>query len=308
MKRILITGENGYIGNAVIEYLEAYQRKDAEKTWRIRRISLRDDAWRQSSFAGYDTILHLAGIAHADIGRVSEETKAMYYRVNGDLAAQGAAKARAEGVKQFVYMSSVIVYGDSAPVGKQKQITASSAPDPSNFYGDSKYQAELKLEKMRTNTFQVAIIRSPMVYGKGSKGNFPTLVKLASRMPVFPSLENQRSMIYVENLAEFIRLLVEAGIGGVFFPQDEEYVSTVRMVELIGAIFGRKIRFWKFLNPFVKLASKLGGKIGALTDKAFGSLTIDQELSQRKIAGYRIYSLEEGVKRSVERDASHEGR
>ena len=306
MKRILITGINSYIGNSLERYLTMYQKEHNEAAWQIDRISLRDGTWKQVSFVGYDTIFHVAGIAHADIGKVSEEAKAMYYHINCDMAEQAAAKAKAEGVKQFIYMSSVIVYGDSAPVGKRKHITAMTKPDPANFYGDSKYQAELKLQKLQADDFQIAVIRAPMIYGKGSKGNFPMLVRLAAKTCVFPNIQNERSMLYVENLAEFTRRLIEAGIGGIFFPQNAEYVTTAEMVRLIGEMLGRKVRLWRILNPFVVLSSKTPGKIGRLTNKAFGSLTIDTELSSidknhssPNITDYQVYSLKESIKRSV---------
>lgn len=299
MKRILITGANSYVGNSVKQYFAAYQTEHKENRWQLDTISLRGDAWEQASFAGYDTILHMAGIAHADIGKVSEEGRDMYYRVNRDLAVRAAKKAQAEGVRQFVYMSSSIIYGDSAPVGQQKHITADTQPAPANFYGDSKYQAETELQKLQTDRFKIAIVRAPMIYGKGSKGNFPMLLKLAKKTPVFPKIQNERSMLYVENLAEFIRLLTEAGIGGVFYPQNAEYVSTAEMVRLIGEALGRKVRLCGLLNPPVRLAAKMPGKIGGMAGKAFGSLTIDKELSCRDITGYQIYSLEESIRRSI---------
>lgn len=298
MKKILITGKNSYLGNAVEQYILDRQTGQGEGLWEMNRISLRDAEWEKEAFSGYDSVLHMAGLAHADVGKVSEETKALYYHVNCDLALQVARKAKADGVKQFIYMSSVIIYGDSAPVGKQKQITADMPPIPANFYGDSKYQAEQQLRKLQTEDFHVAVVRAPMIYGKGSKGNFPLLVKLAARTPVFPALDNQRSMLYVENLAEFLRRLIEAGTGGVFFPQNAEYVRTDEMVRLIGNAMGRKIRLWRGLNPFVKLASKAPGKTGGLVNKAFGSLTVDKALSNREITGYQLYSLEESIRRS----------
>lgn len=298
MKKILITGKNSYLGNAVEQYILDRQAAKGEESWQMDRISLRGDAWKKESFAGYDTVLHMAGIAHADVGKVSEETKALYYHINRDLTLQAAQKAKADGVRQFIYMSSVIIYGDSAPVGKQKHITAETPPAPANFYGDSKYQAERQLRKLQDADFRVAIVRAPMIYGKGCKGNFSVLVKLAARMSVFPALGNQRSMLYVENLAEFLRLLMEAGTGGTFFPQNAEYARTDEMVRLIGKTMGRRIRLWRMLNPLVKLASKMPGRIGVLADKAFGSLTVDKELSSREITGYQIYSFEESVRRS----------
>lgn len=298
MKKILITGKNSYLGNAVEQYILDRQTGQGEGFWEMNRISLRDNEWEKESFSGYDSILHMAGLAHADVGKVSEGTKALYYQINRDLTLQVARKAKADGVKQFIYMSSVIIYGDSAPVGKQKHITADTPPAPANFYGNSKYQAEQQLRKLQTEDFYVAVVRAPMIYGKGSKGNFPLLVKLAARTPVFPAMDNQRSMLYVENLAEFLRRLMETGMGGIFFPQNAEYVRTDEMVRLIGRTMGRKIWLWRGLNPLVKLASKAPGKIGGLADKAFGSLTVDKELSNREITGYQVCSLEESIRRS----------
>lgn len=297
MKRILITGENSYIGNATERYLNEYNAREGREIYRIDKISLRGQSWEETDFAPYDVILHVAGIAHADISRVSEETKQMYYKVNCDLTERVARKACAEGVKQFIFLSSVIVYGDSANVGGEKHITAQTIPHPANFYGDSKWQAEQRLEALKTDSFRVAVLRPPMIYGKNSKGNFPMLLKLASKMPVFPKIRNERSMLYVENLAEFIRLLIEQGIGGTFFPQNAEYVTTSEMVQAIGRTMGRNIRLWSVLNPFVMLASKMPGKIGGMANKAFGTLTYDQKLSNREITGYQIYSLEESVDR-----------
>lgn len=298
MKKILITGKNSYLGNAVEQYILDRQTGQGEGGWEMTRISLRDNEWEKESFSCYDSVLHMAGLAHADVGKVSEETKALYDQVNRDLTLQVAQKAKADGVKQFIYMSSVIVYGDSAPAGKQKHITADTPPAPANFYGNSKYQAEQQLRKLQTEDFHVAVVRAPMIYGKGSKGNFPLLVKLAARTPVFPALDNQRSMLYVENLAEFLRRLMETGRGGIFFPQNAEYVRTDEMVRLIGKAMGRKIRLWRGLNPLVKLASRAPGRIGGLADKAFGSLTVDKELSNREITGYQVCSLEESIRRS----------
>jgi len=301
MIRILITGLNSYIGNVTERYLAEYNAREGRELYRTDKISLRDRSWEEMDFAPYDVILHVAGIAHADIGKVSEETKERYYQVNRDLTEQVAKKARKEGVKQFIYLSSVIVYGDSAGVGGQKLITARTHPQPANFYGDSKWQAEQRLQALVTDSFHVAVLRPPMIYGKDSKGNFPMLVKLASKMPVFPKIHNERSMLYAENLAEFIRLLAEQGIGGTFFPQNEEYVTTSEMVQAIGRTMGKNIRLWSILNPFVKLASKMPGKISGMANKAFGSLTIDKELSVRDIDGYRIYSFKESVERCIKR-------
>lgn len=299
MKTILITGVNSYIGNAVERYLAEYNARGGSELYRVDKVSLRDDGWRDGSFAACDTLLHVAGIAHADVSNVSEERKALYYEVNRDLTEQVALKAQAEGVSQFIFLSSVIVYGESAGPGGSKHITAQTIPAPANFYGDSKLQAEQRLQALETKDFHVAILRPPMIYGKGCRGNFATLVKLASKTPVFPRVDNRRSMLYIENLAEFIRLLMETGMGGIFFPQNAEYVSTADMVCGIGRAGGRRIPQWRILNLPVRMAAAMPGRIGKMARKAFGSLTIDLKLSERDITGYRICSLEESIKRSI---------
>ncbi|MBQ7766371.1 MAG: sugar nucleotide-binding protein [Lachnospiraceae bacterium] len=318
MKRILITGLHSYVGNAVEAYLEQYNQSAGETLYQTDKISLRDGNWKNNSWEGYDCVLHVAGLAHADVSKLSEEEQKLYYEINADLTGEAVAKAAADGVGQFIYCSSVIIYGESAGVGKEKVIGKDTKPEPANFYGDSKLKGEqaavansgidrtpqgaaggFAAKRGDAGQMQVAILRLPMIYGKGSKGNFPVLVKLAEKMPVFPSVKNQRSMLYIENLAEFIRQLIELGKGGVFYPQNEEYVTTTDVVKMVAKARNKRIATWGILNPFVKLASLMPGRIGKLANKAFGSLTIDQTLSFNEISRYQVCNFEESIKRSV---------
>lgn len=321
MKRILITGTHSYVGNAIGNYLEQYNRNAGEEHYRIDKISLRDESWREQSWSGYDAVLHVAGLAHADVSKITEEEQKRYYDINAGLAGEAAKKAALEGIGQFVYCSSVIIYGESAGVGKTKVITGDTEPMPANFYGDSKLQGENAVLQAAENPggaesaegilqedaqgvkmeegMQVAILRLPMIYGKGSRGNFSVLVKLADKMPVFPKISNQRSMLYIENLGEFVRQLVDRGVGGVFYPQNKEYVTTTDAVKMIAKARNKRISAWGILNPFVKIASFVPGRIGKLANKAFGSLTIDWELSFQEIENYQVCSFEESIKRSV---------
>lgn len=299
MKRILITGMQSYVGNAIETYLKHYNEVAGRDCYLVDKISLKNENWKQISFAGYDAVLHVAGIAHADVTKVSEEEQKRYYKVNCELAGDVAKKACQEGVRQFVYFSSVIVYGNSAKVGKSKMVGPDTVPAPANFYGDSKLQGENAVLKLKNQDFQVAVLRLPMIYGKGSKGNFPILVKLASKMPFFPDIKNQRSMIYIENLAEYVRILIEKDYGGIFYPQNDEYVTTTEMVRMIAEAKGRKIRVWKLLNPFVVLASSMPGKVGKLANKAFGSLVVQKDIETEIKEKYCLFSVEESIKKSV---------
>lgn len=285
MKRILITGANSYIGTS----FEAYMQKHADG-YAVDTVDMIDGTWRKKDFSGYDTVFHVAGIAHSDNGRISEEKAKLYYAVNTDLTIETAKKAKADGVKQFIFMSSAIVYGNSAPLGRTKMITADTPVSPANCYGDSKVQAENGILPLADEDFKVVVLRPPMIYGKGSKGNYPTLAKFAKKLPIFPYVNNQRSMLYVENLMEFIRLMIENGENGIFFPQNAEYSNTSLMVRSIGAAHGKRVRLLKGFTWALKILSCATG----LINKAFGSLTYDQAMSEYK-EEYRKFSLAESI-------------
>lgn len=285
MKNILITGAGSYIGTAVEAYLMQWPER-----YRVDTVDMIDGSWREKSFAGYDAVYHVAGIAHSDTGKVSDERKAFYYKINTDLTVETAKKAKKDGVKQFIFMSSAIVYGDSAPIGKDKLITRKTPVSPANFYGDSKVQAENGILPLNDDTFKVVILRPPMIYGKGSKGNYPVLSKLAQKMPVFPRVENARSMLYIGNLAEFVRLMIENEEQGIFWPQNGEYSNTSELVKRIAAAHGKKLPLVKGTAWALKLLSYVTG----LVNKAFGSLRYDMTMSEYKCE-YRKYSLEESI-------------
>ena len=289
MKKILITGANSYIGTSFEKYIYENYRDG----YQIDTLDMIDPNWKEYDFSGYDSIFHVAGIAHADVGNVSKETEKLYYQVNCDLAYETALKAKKSKVKQFIYMSSIIVYGESAPYGKTKIITKDTKPEPANFYGDSKLQAEIKLSPLQDDSFNLVIIRPPMIYGKGSKGNYPMLSKLAKKLPVFPKISNQRSVLYVENLCEFVRLVISNNDQGIYYPQNSEYASTTVIVKTINP----KIRISGILNPGVFISSKIPGKISGLCNKAFGNLVYEKSMSQYS-ENYCCYDLKESICRT----------
>lgn len=294
MKKVLITGAGSYIGTTFETWI-----KDNSESVTTETLDMKDPSWQDQDFHGYDAIFHVAGIAHADVGKVSEEQKALYYKVNTDLTIQCAKKAKAEGVGQFIFMSSIIVYGESAGIGKKHVITKETPLSPVNFYGDSKVKAEEGLTGLRDDDFKVVILRPPMIYGRGSKGNYPFLSKMAQKLPVFPEIENQRSMLYVGNLCKFIALMIENEEDGVFFPQNAEYVQTSEMVRLIAKAHGKRIRSSRIFTPFLKCMGVFGCKPGRLVDKAFGSLVYEKEMSEYG-EKYQVYGLEESIRLTEE--------
>lgn len=255
MKKILITGANSYIGVSFENYLNQWPQD-----YRVDTVDMIDGSWRSMSFAGYDAVFHVAGIAHV---RETKDNEKLFYTVNRDLAVDTAKKAKEDGVGQFIFMSSMSVYGLDEGV-----ITPDTPTAPKNHYGRGKLEAEVAMAAMRSENFAVAIMRPPMVYGEGCKGNYQRLTKIATKLPVFPDYPNRRSMLHIDGLIRFVKNLVDERADGLFFPQDDHYTCTSQMVLQIAQANGRKIRLLKCLNPLVDLAKKLNRS----ARKAFGDL------------------------------------
>ncbi len=270
MKRILITGKNSYVGVSVKNFLEREPKK-----YRVNELDVKGNAWQSFDFKKYDIIFHVAGIAHVDTKKVDEKTKQLYYAVNTDLAESVAKKAKQEGIKQFIYMSSAIVYGNSAQIGKTKVITKKTQPAPANFYGDSKLQAEKKLQKLADKNFKVVLLRPPMIYGENCKGNYPTLRKFALKLPVFPKVKNSRSMIYIENFATFVKSIIDNEKSGIFLPSNPDAVSTSDLVKAIATANNKKL----LLIPGLTWALKLLSHFTPFVNKAFGNLSYSSSVS-----------------------------
>ena len=282
MKKILILGANSYIGTSFHNYLTTKYPGQ----YQTDIVSLRGTDWKNRDWSGYDSVLNVTGKAHADISSLTEEQKKEYYAVNCDLAVEAARKAIADGVTQYIYFSSIIVYGDSSNSRKPVRITADTKPAPSNFYGDSKWQAEKKLQGLfvweKSAGTRLAILRLPMIYGPGCKGNYKTLVKMAQKLPLFPTYHNERSVLQIDHLCEYLRTLAESAEGGLFWPQEDAYRSTPDMVFELAQASGRHIFHAGWLNPFVRMAFYLPGKPGKLARKAFGTLTIARNAGRKE--------------------------
>ncbi len=286
MKRILITGMDSYIGTNVEKWLS-----DPLYEYQVDTIDMKSASWKEKSFTDYDAVFHVAGIAHVSS---DVKMKELYFRVNRDLAVETAKKAKEDGVGQFIFMSSLIVYGDSGKVGREKIISVNTKEKPADFYGESKLQAEKGILPLAEDCFKVAIIRPPMIYGKGSKGNYRRLSGLARKIPIFPNIKNCRSMLYIDNLCEFVRLLIENESNGIFFPQNKEYVSTSKMVQEMAACHNKRLHLTKLFNPIIYLCA---GFVGIL-NKVFGNLAYAKEMSDDWDFRYCVVDFEESIKQS----------
>ena len=299
-KKVLITGTGSYIGESFIDYVA----KNYSENFSIDSIDMLDPTWRETDFSQYDIVYHVAGIAHADVGHVDEDTKQKYYAVNTDLAIEVCKKAKVEGVKEFIFMSSMIVYGDSAPYGKEKIVGEYTVPKAANFYGDSKFQADVEVRALADDNFKVIVLRPPMIYGKGSKGNYPILAKLAKKLPVFPNVENRRSMLYIGNLCEFLCQIMLVDVkqnATVLIPQNAEWTKTSQMVEEIAKAAGKKIiTVGGVMKLGVAVGAKVPGKIGGLVNKAFGNSCYAMEMSEYEGISYRVVNLKNSIKKTEE--------
>lgn len=286
MKHILITGINSYIGNSTATWLNKFP-----ELYSVKKLSLRNLCLNKIRFSDFDVIFHVSGIAHSEIETITDEQKQLYYKINTELAIETAKKAKEAGVKQFIFMSSINIYSGC----KELLITAATLPKPLNFYGASKWQADQKIRSLADDQFKVVVIRSPMIYGKGCKGNYAELSKLAGKLPIFPSVKNKRSMLHIDNLCEFVKLIIDNEENGVFFPQNNEYSNTSDMVRMIANVKKHHILMIPCTDLMIKVMGKIPGKVGRLVVKAFGNSAYDMELSEYHKGNYRIRTLYESI-------------
>lgn len=286
MKKILITGAGSYVGESVRRYILS-----SSSDFEIDAVDTMNDAWKEADFSKYDVVYHVAGIAHVN---ADPKMEALYYKVNRDLTVEVARAAKAAGVKQFIFMSSQIVFHESQSL-KSEVLTADTKENPNGFYGDSKLQAEKGLHELECDAFKVCILRPPMIYGPNSKGNFPRLVKLAQKTPLFPAWHNKRSMLYIDNLAEFVKQAILRELSGTFYPQNRELADTVEIIRFFAKAAGHRIWITRLLNQFVWLGSFVLHPI----NKMFATYYYDPKMSKMDF-DYQLVSFEESLKRVEE--------
>lgn len=270
-----------------------------DSSYRIDAVDTMGDNWKKADYAKYDVVFHVAGIAHVN---ADPKMEPLYYKVNCNLTIEVAKHAKAAGVRQFVFMSSQIVFHESQSL-KAEVLTAETKPVPNGFYGNSKLQAEnglwnlVKNQKENStrsqggNQMKICILRPCMIYGPNAKGNFSRLAKLACKTPVFPEWHNKRSMLYIDNLAEFVKQAIERELEGTFYPQNRELADTVEIVRYFAKEAGHKIWITKLLNPFVWMGSLVLQPI----NKMFATYYYNPKMSKMEF-DYQLVSFEESLK------------
>jgi nucleoside-diphosphate-sugar epimerase len=276
--RILITAKNSYIGNSVKAWLN-----EKEPSFIVDEISLRNINLNTLSFKNYDVIFHVAGIAH-----ISSNKKMIpeYFKINRDLAIEVAKKAKEEGVKQFIFTSTMAIYGDDRSIGDYKPIDINN-PSPNNAYGISKLCADLTIQKIHDKNFNVCVLRLPMIYGKKSKGNFIKLVNISKKFSIFPKIKNIRSVLHINNLSELIRLIIVNNQNGVIYPQDKQYFDTTQFIFSYRLSIGKKTLFIPFPSSFLYFFSLLIKQI----NKIYGNKYFENDQSTLVNLNYQLFSI-----------------
>ena len=277
---ILIFGTGSYIGE---HYRMALEAKGHNLTL-IDAIKVKPS---DINFSGIDAVINVAGIAHIKITSNMED---LFYRVNTDLAIDLCKEAKNSGVKQYIYMSSMNVFGDTT-----ERIYSRKQENPKNFYGKSKWLADIGIHEMESENFKVASVRPPVVYGKGCKGNFVLLIKLSKLFFVFPSFKNTKSLIYIDNLCQFMCELVENGDGGYFHPQNAEYTNITEIIKNVRKEMGKKTFILHGFGWVVKLFMKVSHK----AKRAFANDYYDLKFSRYNANTYCSVDFKESIKRTI---------
>lgn len=282
--KVLITGKEGYLQNFVQRWLERWPNE-----FEISSISIRDDIWKLHDLSQYDAILHFASIVHV---KENDDTFALYDKVNHVLTTELAEKAKKEGVSHFIYMSSMSVYGLDGSISGRQEINRDTPYNPKTQYGKSKLAAEAALKKMQDGKFCISVIRAPVIYGPGCPGNYAKLREQVLRLGFFPDLGNKKSMLFVLNFTELIRLILLNGGDETYYPQNKETVNTYSMAKAIKKLHSKDLKQSRLLSFLLKASSVLSI---SLINKSFGSLYYDHCLSGHFNWGYCLYDFDDSI-------------
>ncbi len=277
LKNVLVTGSNGYLGSS---FINQYKNK-----YKFENFSLLTQKLEDINFDSVDIVLHCAALVHQKI----EHSYEKYHEINVEYPLKLAKLAKENGVKQFVFISTIAVYGED-----EEKLDENTVCNPITPYGKSKLAAEKELLKLNDDNFVVSIIRPPMIYGKNAPGNIDSLIKLVKKLPIIPlgGIENKRSFISIQNLCHMIDEIITQQKAGVFLASDDEPLSTSRLIELIAKNLNKKVYLIKipFFESFLKLVKPSFHK------RLYGSLEVDNSITKEKLNLKNPYSVEDGIR------------
>lgn len=275
--KILITGSNGYVGK---NFIDAYKSK-----YDFCKFSLLKKPLEGLQLDNIDAVLHCAALVHQGKEKCFQE----YYDVNVKYPVSLAKKSKESGVKQFIFISTVSVYGEG-----ESLITEDTICCPKTPYGKSKLMAEIELRKLEEDNFVVSIIRAPMVYGSSAPGNMAALISLVKKVRVIPlgNIENKRSFVYIVNLLHLIDCVIEKKKNGLFLACDDEALGTSKLIEFIAKGLDKKITlirvpFFQIILKFIK---------PSIHDSLYGTLKINNQVTKKKLNYRNKIGVEEGIR------------
>lgn len=277
MKKLLITGSSGFVGNY---FINKYKDK-----YKIKIFSFLKDDINNLDCSDINIVFHLSALVHQMGGASKEE----YEKVNVSQTLEMAKKAKKSGVKYFVFISTVKVYGEEI----DGVYTEKSECIPEDEYGKSKLKAEIELQKLENENFKISIIRTPIVYGYGVKANIKNLVNLTKKISILPfgEIENKRSMVYIGNLCHLVDEIITQQKTGVFLASDNEPLNTTSLIKLIAKSLDKKVYLIKI--PFFETLLKIVKP--SFHKRLYGSLEVDNSITKEKLGLKNPVSVEEGI-------------
>lgn len=283
MAKVLITGANSFVGTNYFKYSQSNE---------IDEISLIDHQPKDVDFSKYDVVLHLVAIVHQS-KKISEKE---YYKINKDLCVQTAIEAKKAGIKQFVFLSTVKVYGKYQP--GSEPWNEFSICEPEDGYGKSKYAAEIALKELEDDNFTISIVRTPLVYGEDVKANMRSIIKLVEKFSILPlgKISNKRSFTSIENLVAFIDRIIEKRASGVFIAKDQKALSTTELVHYISKYLDKKLILISFPKCVVKICMYLYPRI---FDRLYGSFEMENKQTLKQLNFIPPLTVEEGIKKMI---------
>lgn len=308
MTRVLLTGASGFVGTQLCAFLadSRYLVRAALRTPGtppagaaeaavVGELGSRTD-WG-GALEGVDTVIHAAARAHRLADRAPEEA---YMEVNARATLTLARAAARAGVRRFIYLSSIKVNGEGRA---DRAYSAADETHPGDAYARSKWVGEQHLQQVVESTaLQGVVVRAPLVYGPGVKGNFLQLLRWvhAGRPVPLGGIANARSLVSVWNLCDLLRLAIEhpQAPGGCWLVSDGEDLSTPELVRRIARAMGRPPRLVRIPAPLLRVAGKLTGR-GAQVRRLCDSLTVDIGATRSRLAWTAPLGVDEALERTV---------
>lgn len=308
--KILVTGATGFVGRALCVALirqgfnvlaAVREAASIEGCLAVVVGDINSTTNWATALPSVDVVVHLAARAHI-MNDLARDPLAEFRKVNVDGTLNLAHQAAQEGIRRFVFISSIGVNGLFTFNGDS--FNERDLPNPHNAYAISKWEAEQGLHQIAQKTgLEVVIVRPPLIYGAGAKGNLAQMVSIVTRgVPLpFSSVNNKRSLIYVGNLVDALLLCAThpAAAGQTYLVSDDEEVSTPDLLRKLALAIGKKPRLFSFPADLLRLAGLLTGKSEQVS-RLLGSLRIDSGKIRSELGWEPPFSLEDGIKATVQ--------